>query len=76
MGKPSLLLADEPTGNLDSRNGDDVMQLLAELNSEGITICMVTHDDRYAEFSKTTLTLWDGKLIENEVSQISMAGAT
>jgi putative ABC transport system ATP-binding protein len=50
------------------------MQLLSELNNEGITVCMVTHDERYARYSKTTLTLWDGKLIENETA-ISLAGA-
>ena len=74
VGKPSLLLADEPTGNLDSKNGDDVMNLLAELNAEGITICMVTHDDRYADYSKNTLTMWDGKLVEGE-PEASVVGA-
>jgi len=53
VGKPSILLADEPTGNLDSKNGEAVMELLRELHREGATICMVTHDPRYAEFAQT-----------------------
>ena len=65
VGKPTLLLADEPTGNLDSTNGDSVMQLLSELNQQGVTICMVTHDSRYAHLAKTTLNLFDGKVVSN-----------
>lgn len=61
--EPSVLLADEPTGNLDSKNGEAIMQLLDELNSEGTTICMVTHDTRFAERSKRTINLQDGQLI-------------
>jgi len=67
VGKPTLLLADEPTGNLDSVNGDSVMKLLSELNEQGVTICMVTHDGRYADFSKTTINLFDGKVVTNSV---------
>src|SRR5690606_37750935 len=51
VGKPSILLADEPTGNLDSRNGEMVMELLRTLHADGATICMVTHDSRYADFA-------------------------
>jgi putative ABC transport system ATP-binding protein len=65
VGSPTLLLADEPTGNLDSVNGDSVMQLLSELNEQGVTICMVTHDSRYAHFSKRTVNLFDGAVVSN-----------
>jgi len=61
-GKPSILLADEPTGNLDSKNGEAVMQLLSELHQEGATICMVTHDDRFAGHAQRTVHLFDGKV--------------
>ncbi|VEL98341.1 putative ABC transport system ATP-binding protein [Alteromonas sp. 76-1] len=63
VGKPSILLADEPTGNLDSKNGDAVMQLLEELNQEGVTICIVTHDSRYADYAKRIVKLFDGKIV-------------
>lgn len=62
-GKPSILLVDEPTGNLDSKNGDAVMDLLDALNQKGTTICMVTHDLRYAGRAKTQLKLLDGAII-------------
>jgi len=68
VGSPTLLLADEPTGNLDSNNGDSVMQLLSELNEQGVTICMVTHDSRYAHFAKRTINLFDGEIIESSVN--------
>jgi len=63
-GQPSILLADEPTGNLDSRNGGAVMDLLKELHQEGATICMVTHDPRYASFADRTIHLFDGRIVE------------
>jgi putative ABC transport system ATP-binding protein len=63
-GKPSILLADEPTGNLDSKNGEAVMELLRELHREGATICMVTHDPRYAQFADRTVHLFDGQIVE------------
>ncbi len=63
-GQPSILLADEPTGNLDSKNGEAVMGLLGELHSEGSTICMVTHDPRYAEHAQRSIHLFDGQVIE------------
>jgi putative ABC transport system ATP-binding protein len=63
-GSPLVLLADEPTGNLDSRTGDVVMDMLAQLNSEGMTICMVTHDTRYADMANRKLHLLDGKMID------------
>lgn len=62
-GKPSILLVDEPTGNLDSKNGDAVMDLLDALNQKGTTICMVTHDLRYAGRAKTQLKLLDGEIV-------------
>ncbi|NLR16713.1 ABC transporter ATP-binding protein [Pseudoalteromonas sp. McH1-7] len=58
--KPAILLVDEPTGNLDSKSGDLVMGLLADLNNKGTTICMVTHDPRYADMAKRRLYLLDG----------------
>lgn len=67
VGSPSILLADEPTGNLDSANGEAVMDLLHELNREGTTICMVTHNPAYAQYAKRTIRLFDGRVAaENE----------
>ena len=63
VNDPSIILADEPTGNLDSKNGDAVMDLLDELNKKGTTICMVTHDLRYAGRAKTQLKLLDGEIV-------------
>jgi len=65
-GKPSILLADEPTGNLDSKNGDAVMSLLEELHGEGATICMVTHDDRFARHAQRQIHLFDGRVVDEE----------
>ena len=66
-GDPLILLADEPTGNLDSANGEAVMSLLRELHAAGSTICMVTHDPRYAEFADRTIRLFDGRIVEESV---------
>jgi len=63
-GNPSILLADEPTGNLDSKNGEAVMDLLHELHREGATICMVTHDPRYARHADRSVHLFDGRVVE------------
>jgi putative ABC transport system ATP-binding protein len=63
-GKPSILLADEPTGNLDSKNGEAVMNLLRSLHREGATICMVTHDPRYARSADRSIHLFDGRIVE------------
>lgn len=63
-GRPSILLADEPTGNLDSKNGEAVMQLLAELHRDGATICMVTHDDRFASHAERSVQLFDGRVLQ------------
>jgi putative ABC transport system ATP-binding protein len=63
-GDPSILLADEPTGNLDSSNGEAVMELLSELHKNGSTICMVTHDTRYAAIADRTIHLFDGKVVQ------------
>src|ERR1700726_3843276 len=62
-GSPSILLADEPTGNLDSKNGEAVMKLLQELHNEGATICMVTHDPRFARHADRNIHLFDGKIV-------------
>jgi len=64
-GEPSILLADEPTGNLDSANGQAVMDLLKELHQNGATICMVTHDQRYAAHAGRSVHLFDGKVVQN-----------
>jgi len=63
-GQPSILLADEPTGNLDSKNSEAVMDLLKELHGEGATICMVTHDPRYAGIADRTVHLVDGRIVQ------------
>src|SRR5436189_3763151 len=65
-GKPAILLADEPTGNLDSKNGEAVMELLRELHREGATICMVTHDPRYARYADRTIHLFDGRVVDEK----------
>jgi putative ABC transport system ATP-binding protein len=67
VGRPSVLLADEPTGNLDSKSGEAVMDLLKELHSEGATICMVTHDPRYARHAERNIHLFDGRIVEETV---------
>ncbi|MGD8499761.1 MAG: ABC transporter ATP-binding protein [Phycisphaerales bacterium] len=67
VGNPAILLADEPTGNLDSKNAEAVMKLLAELHREGSTICMVTHDPRWVHYADRTIHLFDGRIVaENE----------
>src|SRR5574338_614360 len=66
-GDPSLLLADEPTGNLDSANGEAVMDLLRELHRGGATICIVTHDPRYARYADRSIHLFDGRIVEENV---------
>lgn len=66
VGDPSILLADEPTGNLDSSNGEAVMDLMKELHETGSTICMVTHDPRYARHAQRTIRLFDGRVVEEE----------
>jgi putative ABC transport system ATP-binding protein len=68
VGSPLILLADEPTGNLDSKNGEAVMELMDNLHKEGATICMVTHDPRYSEHAERTVHLFDGRVVEEEVA--------
>ena len=63
VANPAILLVDEPTGNLDSKSGDQVMDVLEKLNAEGTTICMVTHDPRYADMARTQLKLLDGAIL-------------
>ena len=70
-GDPLILLADEPTGNLDSANGEAVMDLLRDLHRNGATICMVTHDPRYAKFADRTIRLFDGRIIEETVETMA-----
>lgn len=65
-GEPLILLADEPTGNLDSTNGEAVMELLRELHRAGATICMVTHDARFAKHADRSIHLFDGRVVEEE----------
>src|SRR4051795_4831543 len=66
-GEPAILLADEPTGNLDSRNGEAVMRLLADLHRAGATVCMVTHDARFAEHAKRIIHVLDGQIVEDRL---------
>src|SRR6202163_3878160 len=72
VGKPSILLADEPTGNLDSGNGEAVMELLRDLHRSGATICMVTHDPRYARNADRNIRLFDGRVVD----ETNTSGAT
>jgi putative ABC transport system ATP-binding protein len=67
VGEPSILLADEPTGNLDSRNGEAVMELLRDLHRAGSTICMVTHDNRFSRHAERTVHLFDGRVVSEAV---------
>ena len=74
VGQPTILLADEPTGNLDSANGEAVMELLRDLHRSGATICMVTHDPRYAREADRVIRLFDGRIVEE--SQGAAAAAS
>ncbi|HSP17125.1 MAG TPA: ABC transporter ATP-binding protein [Thermoanaerobaculia bacterium] len=76
VGRPSILLADEPTGNLDSKNGAIVMDLIRELNDDGTTICMVTHDARYAEHADRKIRLFDGRLAGEERQESRLESAS
>jgi putative ABC transport system ATP-binding protein len=67
-GRPSILLADEPTGNLDSKNGEGVMVLLRELHAEGATICLVTHNDQFARDAQRSIRLFDGQIVSAEMA--------
>jgi putative ABC transport system ATP-binding protein len=67
-GEPLILLADEPTGNLDSRSGEAVMDLLSELHRGGATICMVTHDPRYARHADRGIHLFDGRVVDEQTA--------
>ncbi|HUI40367.1 MAG TPA: ABC transporter ATP-binding protein [Terriglobia bacterium] len=71
VGQPSILLADEPTGNLDSKNGDAVMELLRDLHRSGATICMVTHDPRFARYAQRTVNLFDGRVVEESEAEMA-----
>jgi putative ABC transport system ATP-binding protein len=68
VGSPAVLLADEPTGNLDSNNGDAVMELLENLHKEGATICMVTHDPRFARHAERTIHVFDGRIVDESTA--------
>jgi putative ABC transport system ATP-binding protein len=73
-GDPAILLADEPTGNLDSKNGEAVMELLRELNRNGSTICMVTHDNRYAQHADREVNLFDGRVVDSGLEAAALVG--
>ena len=70
VGDPAILLADEPTGNLDSANGESVMELLHELHRGGATVCMVTHDPRYAQHAERSIHLFDGRVVEETFAPV------
>jgi putative ABC transport system ATP-binding protein len=69
VARPKLILADEPTGNLDSAHGDEVMKILEELNGNGTTIVMVTHSPMYAEYSHRIVHLFDGQIVSENVQE-------
>jgi putative ABC transport system ATP-binding protein len=70
-GEPAMLLADEPTGNLDSKSGESVMELLTQLHAVGATICMVTHDPRYARHAQRGIHLFDGRVVEQPLQMVA-----
>ena len=70
LSEPEILLADEPTGNLDSKNGREVMQLLQELNNDGATIVMVTHSQKDASIAQRTIDLFDGKIVSDVKNEL------
>ena len=72
-GDPLILMADEPTGNLDSQNSEAVMQLLSDLHQNGATICLVTHDPRYSRFADRTVHLFDGRIVTEPASALASA---
>jgi len=72
VNNPSILLADEPTGNLDSRSGEAVMDLLKELHQSGATICMVTHDPRYERHADRSIHLFDGRIVEEPLEMAAV----
>ena len=74
VGKPDLILVDEPTGNLDSKNGDQVMALLENLNKNGSTIVMVTHDSRYSRCANRQIQLLDGKILTEQLLKQELQG--
>ena len=71
-GEPSLLLADEPTGNLESKSGESVMDLLHRIHGNGSTICIVTHDPRYARHAQRSINLFDGRIVDAEVAAVAV----
>ncbi|MYB50592.1 MAG: ABC transporter ATP-binding protein [Acidobacteriia bacterium] len=74
-GEPSVLLADEPTGNLDSKNGEAVMELLRDVHDGGATICMVTHDPRFEAYAERVVRLFDGRIVDHAVDELEPTGA-
>ncbi|MCP5076917.1 MAG: ABC transporter ATP-binding protein [Psychromonas sp.] len=72
VANPAVLLVDEPTGNLDSKSGDQVMDVLEQLNKSGTTICMVTHDPRYADMARTKVQLLDGTILQSPAAKIAV----
>jgi putative ABC transport system ATP-binding protein len=75
VGEPSILLADEPTGNLDSKNGEAVMELLDDLHQSGSTICMVTHDPRFTRHAERAVQLFDGQIVDEQAEGDSAGAA-
>jgi putative ABC transport system ATP-binding protein len=70
IANPKLILADEPTGNLDSAHGDEVMSILTKLNEAGTTIVMVTHSPSYADFAQRTINLFDGQIVTENITRM------
>ncbi|TMP80217.1 phosphonate ABC transporter ATP-binding protein [Pseudoalteromonas phenolica] len=73
VAEPKMLLADEPTGNLDSKNGEEVMKLLAQLNREGVTIVMVTHSDHHANYAHRVINVLDGHIVSENMQEVRCA---